>query len=361
LGRMLAQTSQRLGYRVTVLTGGTKDTPAGLVSETEIAAPFDDIDAIARFVAEADVITWEFENVETGWIEEAGEAGVPVRPDARVVRVTQDREFEKQALDELGIPVASWRRARSEHELATAAAELGLPVIAKTARWGYDGKGQARLEGLEDLAGVWTRLGEQRLVVESVVDFDRELSVVLARGLDGKVSDHGVMENTHVNHILDTTVVPARVPEAVSRRARAVGRAVIEGLDVVGVICVELFQVGDEVVVNEVAPRTHNSGHCTIEAAEASQFEQQLRAITGAPLGDGRCRDAAMVQLLGDLWTGNEPNWNEVLSDPAVHLHLYGKSDPRPGRKMGHITCVGEDVDTALRRALAARERVRRR
>jgi 5-(carboxyamino)imidazole ribonucleotide synthase len=208
---------------------------------------------------------------------------------------------------------------------------------------------------------VWAELGSVRVVVESVVDFDRELSVVVARNEAGVIVDHGVMENVHVNHILDSTVVPARVPTDVAGDATAIARTVVEGLDIVGLICVELFLSGSGLVVNEIAPRPHNSGHCTIEAAPASQFEQQLRAITGLPLGDGACRPAAMVQLLGDLWRKGEPHWADALVDPEVHLHLYGKAEPRPGRKMGHVTCLCESADAALQRADAARERVKRR
>ena len=359
LGRMLAHVGHRLGYRVVVFTGGPKDTPGGLVAEVEIAAPFDDAQAIARFVEEADVITWEFENVDTSWTSIADEAGVVVRPSADVVRIAQDRQLEKQALTALDIPVTAWRPARTIDELGGAVTALGLPVIAKTARWGYDGKGQTRIDREADVAAAWEELGGERLVVESVVEFEREVSVIVARGSDGEMADHGLMENVHVGHILDSSVVPARVPADRAVIAIGMARAIAEGLDAVGVICVEMFQVGPEMVVNEIAPRPHNSGHLTIDAAPTSQFEQQLRAITGLPLGDGGCRPAAMIQLLGDLWATGDPQWAEAMSDPTVHLHLYGKSEPRPGRKMGHITCVGDDPDAALRRADAARERVR--
>jgi 5-(carboxyamino)imidazole ribonucleotide synthase len=361
LGRMLAQACHRFGFRVVVFTGGPKDTPAGLVAETEIGAPFDDGDAIVRFVAEADVITWEFENVETAWTVAAEEAGIPVRPSAEVVRTVQDRQLEKQALVALGVPVAPWRPAATAEDLADAVDELGTPVIAKTARWGYDGKGQSRIDHPGSCATAWAELGGVRLVVESVVDLERELSVVAARNEAGAIADHGVMENVHVNHVLDSSVVPARVATAVAAEATAIARTVVEGLDIVGVVCVELFLAGRDLVVNEVAPRPHNSGHCTIEAAAASQFEQQLRAITGLPLGDGECRPAAMVQLLGDLWSEGEPDWAGALVDPGVHLHLYGKTPPRPGRKMGHMTYLCESADVALQRAHAARERVKRR
>ncbi|MCY3953965.1 MAG: ATP-grasp domain-containing protein, partial [bacterium] len=205
---------------------------------------------------------------------------------------------------------------------------------------------------------VFRRLGSVRLIVEQEVPFDREVSVVVARSASGAVADHGVMENVHVGGILDTTTVPARLPEEVTAAARRIAARLARHLDVVGVLCVEMFVVGSDLLVNEVAPRPHNSGHCTIEAAAVSQFEQQLRAVCGLPLGDGGCRPAAMAQLLGDLWAGGEPAWCEALSDPGIRLHLYGKRDPRPGRKMGHFTCVDATPELALKRVLAARERL---
>jgi len=355
LGRMLAQRARQHGYGVAVLTGGGPGTPAGALADVEVTGAFDDTAAVARFLAAADVVTWEFENVDVALAGAAEAAGVPVRPSGAIIGAAQDREREKEALTAVGATVAPWRPAESADQLAVAVAELGPPVIAKTARFGYDGKGQARLAGPEEAASTWSALGGHRLVVESVVEFARELSVVVARGLDGTVTDHGVMENTHVDHILDTTVVPAPVDATTTEAARKAAHRIAEGLDLVGVLCVELFDTAEGIVVNEIAPRPHNSGHCTIEAARTGQFEQQLRAITGQPLGDGTCRPAAMAQLLGDLWIDGEPDWSAVLADPDVHLHLYGKAEARPGRKMGHLTCVGDDTAGALRRVLEAR------
>ena len=356
LGRMLAQSAHQHGYRVAVLTGGGNDTPAGSVADVEIAAAHDDEQAVRRLIAESDVITWEFENVDPALADRAEAAGVPVRPSGRIIATAQDRELEKSALEAAGVPVAPWRPAHTLDELHTAIDELGTPAIAKVARFGYDGKGQVRIDDVHAVDEAWTRLGGERLVVEAVVPFARELSVVVARGVDGDVVDHGVMENDHVNHILDTTVTPARIPDARAERARSIARTVAEALELHGVLCVELFDTDDELVVNEIAPRPHNSGHCTIEAAPAGQFEQQLRAVCGLPLGDGSCRPAAMVQLLGEQWLDGDPDWAAVLDRADVHLHLYGKRDARPGRKMGHITCVGADPSTALERAMAARD-----
>ena len=366
LGRMLAHVAQRFGYRTAVLTGGGERTPAGSVADIEIAAAFDDSNAVQHFVDCAEVITWEFENVGLGVADAAADAGVPVRPGRQVVAATSDRGLEKRALIAAGAPVARYREAASATELAEALAALNGPLICKTARDGYDGKGQVRIPSRgttpdppPEPERLFEDMGSRRLVVEQVVPFDCEVAVVVARGVDGAVADHGVMENVHVGGILDTTVTPAHVPPEVAGEAKRLAARLAEHLDVVGVLCVEMFVVGTDLVVNEMAPRPHNSGHCTIEAAPASQFEQQLRAVCGLPLGDGACRPAAMVQLLGGLWAGGEPAWERALADPGVHLHLYGKRGARPGRKMGHITCVDSTLELALKRAVEARDRLR--
>lgn len=360
LGRMLAHAAQRFGYRTAVLTGGGERTPAGSVADIEIAAAFDDSAAVQRFVDCADVITWEFENVDLGVADAAASAGVPVRPGRRVVAATSDRGVEKRAIIAAGAPVAPYREAANPAELAAALAALDGPLICKTARDGYDGKGQVRIprRPRPDFDQVFEAMGSRRLVVEQEVPFDCEVSVVVARGVDGAVADHGVMENAHVDGILDTTVTPARLPAPVAGEARRLAARLAEHLEVVGVLCVEMFVVGTDLVVNEMAPRPHNSGHCTIEAASASQFEQQLRAVCGLPLGDGACRPAAMAQLLGHLWAGGEPAWERALADPGLHLHVYGKRDARPGRKMGHLTCVDSTPELALKRAIEARDRL---
>lgn len=355
LGRMLALAAHQHGYRVAVLTGGAKDTPAGSVAEIEIASSFEDETGVERFLAEVDVVTWEFENVDPALAAAAAEAGVAVRPSGAIIADAQDRGREKHALTAAGVAVAPWKPAETLAELEAAVSALGAPVIAKAARFGYDGKGQVRIADLSEVEGAWDALGGARLVVESVIPFERELSVVVARGANGEVVDHGVMENHHVNHILDTTRVPAAIDPERTAAARALAHRVAESWELVGVLCVEFFDTGTELLVNEVAPRPHNSGHCTIEAAPASQFDQQLRAVCGLPLGDGSCRPAAMVQLLGDLWADGEPDWLAALRDPSIHLHLYGKAEPRPGRKMGHLTCVGDNAADTLQRAVDAR------
>ena len=368
LGRMLSFEAHRLGYRVAVLTGGAKDTPGGRVADVEVAASYDDDLAVQRFVDLSDVITWEFENVEVGRLTDlAAQSGVPVRPAGSVITAAQDRGRERRALIASGAPVAAYREVVTAAELARAVADLGPPVIVKRVRFGYDGRGQVRLTTADraEVREVVDVLGPERLLVEEVVPFDAEISVVIARGINGEVAHHGVMENVHVNRILDTTVTPPlSVPPRVVEAAVDLSTVIVRYLDLVGVLCVEMFVTGDSLVVNEIAPRPHNSGHCTIEAASTSQFGQHVRAICGLPLGDGSCRPAAMVQLLGDLWndrSGRQPAWSEAMSDPGVHLHLYGKEEVRPGRKMGHITCTDTTVERALQRALAARGRLRQR
>jgi 5-(carboxyamino)imidazole ribonucleotide synthase len=230
-------------------------------------------------------------------------------------------------------------RSHPTHDLEAAVARLGTPAILKTASFGYDGKGQARIDRPADALAAWDRIARQPAVLEAFIDFERELSVVAARGADGAFAHYGVIENAHARHILDVSMAPARVPPEVAREATAIARATLEALDVVGVLCVELFLTRDgRVLVNELAPRTHNSGHLTIEAAHTSQFEQQLRAVCGLPLGStALVRPAAMANLLGDLWQDGEPRWTDALRRPGVHLHLYGKRDAKPGRKMGHV------------------------
>lgn len=361
LGRMLAQAARNLGYRVHVLSPNA-GAPAGQGADCDVVAAYSDLDALRRFARGVDVVTFEFENVPAAAAEALAEI-VPVRPAGGVLATTQHRLREKRFLRGAGFPLAPFRAAHSAAELRAAVAELGTPVIAKTAGWGYDGKGQVRIDSPAATAAAWAELGTDEAVVEAFVDFECELSVVAARGLGGEFAHWGVVENRHVRHILDLTIAPAQVPDDVARAAIEIARGVLTALDVVGVLCVELFATRDGgLVVNELAPRPHNSGHWTIEGAATSQFEQQLRAVCGLPLGSTRQhRPAAMANLLGDLWANGEPNWAAALAQPEVHLHLYGKTDPRPGRKMGHLTALGDTADEALRRVVAARAGLLRR
>lgn len=359
LGRMFTHTAQAHGYRVAVFTGGSQNTPAGTVADTEIAAGFDDDSALHHFVEGVDVVTWEFENVDLRVAAIAKQAGVEVHPSAQIVATTQDRWLEKEALKLAAVPLAPWRKITSEAQLSAAAEQLGLPMIVKAARFGYDGKGQLRVEHPNQVSDTWRALGTQRLVAEALVSFEREISVVVARSQQGEVITHTVMENHHINHVLDTTITPANISAEMANRAYDIATKLAHAWQLVGVMCVEMFVTPTALIVNEVAPRPHNSGHCTIEAAPASQFAQQLRALIGMPLGDGRCRPAAMVQLLGDLWLNGNPDWSKTYAANDVHLHLYGKREPHRGRKMGHMTAVGDDPRVLLGKLVSLREALR--
>jgi 5-(carboxyamino)imidazole ribonucleotide synthase len=355
LGRMMALAARRMGYRVHTISPDA-DSPTGQVADLEIPADYDDIDAIRAFARGVDVVTFEFENVSTAAADAAAEFA-PVRPSGASLHITQQRAREKAFLADRGFPVAPFTRVQSMDEFAVALGTVGLPAIVKTAAFGYDGKGQHRIESIERAEAVWALVGHQEAIVERLIDFDCEISVVAARGLDGAVVDYGAIENRHVNHVLDLSIAPARVPAAVAAEASALTRRIIDELGYVGVLCVEFFVTHDgRLLVNEIAPRPHNSGHLTIEACATSQFEQQVRAVCGLPLGSiEQARPAAMVNLLGDLWADGEPDWEAAMSTPGAALHLYGKGQPRAGRKMGHITVVADTVDQAIDRAVAAR------
>lgn len=356
LGRMFAIAARRMGYRVHTLSPDD-DTPTGQVADREIKAAYDDLDAVRGFARGVDVVTFEFENVSAAATAAAAEHA-PVRPAGSVLHTTQHRLREKGFLSGSGFPVAPFAPVRSLAELQAALATIGAPAVLKTAGWGYDGKGQAKIAGPGEAASAWEAIGGQEAVLEAFVDFDREVSVVAARGLDGAFSHFGVIENRHRNHILDVSTAPAAVPPEVEGEAVEIARGILEGLEVVGVLCVEMFLTRDgRLLVNELAPRPHNSGHLTFDACVTSQFEQQLRAICGLPLGSTELlRPAAMANLLGDLWAGGEPDWAAACALPDVKLHLYGKAAARPGRKMGHLTAMATTPEEAMRKVLAARQ-----
>lgn len=361
LGRMFTIAARRMGYRVATFSP-EQDTPTGQVADEEVVASYDDLDAIRAFARRVQVLTFEFENVPAAATEAAAEF-VPVRPAGRVLHVTQNRLREKTFLSEHGFPVTPFHAVNSLDELTDALCACGGQGILKTAGFGYDGKGQVRLDAGSDLGEVWPAYEGAPAVLEAFVPFERELSVVAARGMNGQILTYGVVENRHRNHILDLTIAPASVPDRVHREALRITEGILESLDVVGVLCVELFLHEDgSLLVNELAPRTHNSGHFTFDACLTSQFEQQLRAVCGLPLGSTeQLRPAAMVNLLGDLWGSGEPNWLSAAHFPDVKLHLYGKSMARPGRKMGHLTALASSPELAARRAWQAREALARR
>ncbi|MEX2260369.1 MAG: 5-(carboxyamino)imidazole ribonucleotide synthase [Bryobacteraceae bacterium] len=355
LGRMFAIAARRMGYRVHTFSPDS-DTPTGQVADKEHQASYEDLDAVRAFASSVSVVTFEFENVPAATVEACAES-VPVRPDGWILHVTQHRLREKTFLSRNGFPVAPFRAIHSPDELQAALGVLGYPAVLKSAGFGYDGKGQWKIDSPSDMAPALASMNGQEAVLEAFVDFERELSVVAARGMDGSFVHFGAIENTHRNRILDLSVAPAAVPPAIECEAVAIARSVLEKFGVVGVLCVEFFLARDgRLLINELAPRPHNSGHFTVDAAVTSQFEQQLRAVCGLPLGSSELlRPAAMANLLGDLWMKGEPDWRAACSLPETKLHLYGKMEPRPGRKMGHITALAHSAAEAAQRVQEAR------
>lgn len=358
LGRMFALAARELGYRIHILSPES-DSPAGQIGDEEYSCSYDDLDRIREFARRVHVVTFEFENVPAATTAAAAEF-VPVRPDGRVLHITQHRLREKTFLSEQGFPVTPFRRISSLSELQKAAHEVGLPAVLKTASFGYDGKGQVKLSSPDQLSDAWEQMNGAEAIYEAYVAFEKELSVVAARGLDREVAVFPVFENSHANHILDVTFAPAAIDARVAREACDLAAGILRKLDVVGLLTVEMFLTRDgRLLVNELAPRTHNSGHLTIDTCVTSQFEQQVRAVCGLPLGGTQLRQpSAMANLLGDLWSAGAPAWPAALLDPQVKLHLYGKAQARPGRKMGHLTATGATTQEAVERVMRARERL---
>jgi 5-(carboxyamino)imidazole ribonucleotide synthase len=353
---MFAIAARRMGYRVHTFSPET-DTPTGQVADVEIKAPYDDLNAVRGFASAVDVVTFEFENVPAATAEAAAERA-PVRPSGSVLHTTQHRLREKTFLRDHGFPVTPFVAVNSLEDLRAGLTELGCLAVLKTAGFGYDGKGQTKIISEDQAEAALAAAGKQEMILESWVDFACELSVIGARGVDGSFAHWGVIRNEHHNHILDVSVAPANLPSEITGRAIEITRAVLEQLDVVGVLCVEFFlTMSGELLINELAPRPHNSGHLTFDACVTSQFEQQLRAVCGLPLGSTELlRPAAMANLLGDLWKNGEPNWPAACAFPNVKLHLYGKLTPKPGRKMGHLTALAASADEAATLVRAARE-----
>jgi 5-(carboxyamino)imidazole ribonucleotide synthase len=360
LGRMFAQAAAAMGYHVVVFCEDA-DMPAGQVAHRVVIGPLNDQQAVERFASSCDVITLEFENIPAETISHCGQFA-PTYPAAAVLATAQNRLLEKGTLRDAGLPVTPYAEVCDAASLAAAAESLGWPMIVKTAQSGYDGKGQYRVASPNEADQVpWE--SSAHWIAEKLIDFDCEVSVIVARAPDGRCESFPVFENSHHNHILDLTLVPAAVSEELAEEACRVAVGAAETLGVVGLLCVEFFVSANQVLINEVAPRPHNSGHLTIEACVTSQFEQHVRAVCNLPLGSTRllCPAAAMVNLLGDLWNsdGSPPAWHRSLEDPAVSLHLYGKRAAKVGRKMGHLTVVGNDRDDVAKRAANAREKLR--
>jgi 5-(carboxyamino)imidazole ribonucleotide synthase len=355
LGRMFAIAARRMGYRVHTFSPD-EDTPTGQLADREVAARYDDAEAVRDFARGVDVLTFEFENIPVQTVEWAA-AHCVVRPAAKVLHICQHRLREKEFLDQAAIPLPGFMAVGSAGDLAVAATELGLPAVLKTAAFGYDGKGQRKIAPGDNLTEAWAPFAGTGAVLEQFVRFEKEISVLVARGADGATATYPVCENVHRNHILDVTIVPANIPPQTAEKARSLAVRIAERLDLVGLLAVEMFLLADGgILINELAPRPHNSGHFSFDASVTSQFEQQLRAVCGLPLGNtDSLRPAAMVNLLGDVWAGGEPDWAAVLAMPDVKLHLYGKAEPRAGRKMGHLVAFGATTADAAQRAIAAR------
>ena len=360
LGRMFAMAARRLGYRVHTLAP-EHDTPTGQIADVEIEASYDDLPQVRAFARSVHVVTFEFENVSARAAAAAAEEAI-VRPSGRALEIAQHRLREKTFLAGRGLPVTPFAAVESAEDLIAALRKIGRPAVLKTAALGYDGKGQIRIQADTDPEEAWGALGRRESVLEAFLDLDREISVIGARGVDGSFSPFDPIENTHRHHILDVSVAPADVPAAIARQAVEATRTVMDALEYVGILCIEFFLTCDgQLLINELAPRPHNSGHLTFDACRTSQFEQQVRAICGLPLGSPELlRPAAMANILGDLWAHGEPDWPAALEHPDVKLHLYGKSAPRPGRKMGHLTALGSTREQAQTLVVRAREALNR-
>jgi len=352
LGRMFTMAAQSMGYKVLVLDPGS-DSPAGSVADGHIQADYADDAALAEMAARCLSATTEFENVPAESLRRLSERCV-VSPAAGSVAVAQDRIREKLFLRDHGFATAPFAVIRSAADLRAPEVNSLLPGILKVSRFGYDGKGQVRVRAASELAEAFATLSSEACVLEKQLVLQKELSVVVARGFDDAVVTFPVSENEHANGILDLSIVPARVAPDVATEARQQAIDLANKLNYHGVLCVEYFVLGDgRLLVNEIAPRPHNSGHYTIDACVTSQFEQQVRVMCSSPLGDtSMLRPSVMLNLLGDVWANGQPHWETVLRHRGAKLHLYGKSEPRPGRKMGHVTVLAQQTEVALATAL---------
>ena len=354
LGRYAVMAAASMGYR-TIVLDPDPSAPAGVLAHEHLVAAYDDPDALRRLAFDCDAVTTEFENPPAAALEELA-ATVVVAPSPAAVRIAQYRVAEKAFLVENGFPVGRYQILEGDDPKVDASL-VDAGAIVKTARLGYDGKGQRPVAGVAETLAAWAELGGVACVIEERLALQTELSVIVGRTATGDVEAWPVAENTHVDGILDLSVVPAAVPAKLADRAVGVAMAIADALDYVGVLAVELFVVDGELLVNELAPRPHNSGHWTLDASVTSQYEQQVRAVCGLGLGSTAMTAPAiaMVNLLGDLWEGGDPDWAVVLADPNAKLHLYGKSEARPGRKMGHLTVTARGTTAATARALELR------
>jgi len=354
LGRMFTVAARTLGYRVTVLDPDPL-SPAAEFATGHLNTAYTHPVSLSELAQTCAAVTTEFENAPAEALVTLAEKTL-VRPSGNAVAVAQDRSREKAFIASRGLPVGPYADVRDEADFASALERVKLPAILKTARFGYDGKGQATIASRDDLARLFAEWKRAPCVLEERLALDLEISVILARAADARVAVFPVAENRHANGILDLTIAPARIPDALAAEAADLAVRLANCLDYVGVLAVEMFVVGARLLVNEIAPRPHNSGHFTIDACRTSQFEQQVRVLCGLPLGDPTPHSpAVMVNLLGDIWGAGEPRWEAVLRHPGAHLHLYGKREARPARKMGHVTVCEATLERALEVAMAIR------
>jgi len=367
LGRFFVIAAHEMGYQVTVLDPD-KNSPAGKIADVHICANFDDVSALEKMAATCQAFTTEFENVPAASLEKLAHTST-VCPSANSVAIAQNRVLEKNFIKDAGLPVAPFAVINTMQDLPDDASSL-YPAILKVARFGYDGKGQARVKNQAEAQKAFVEFRQEICVLEKMLPLDLEVSVVLARDAEGRIAAFPTAENSHLNGILDISIAPARTSEVLKANAQALAKKLAEKLDYVGVLGVEFFVVGKDLLVNEIAPRPHNSGHYTIDACITNQFEQQVRVMAGLPLGSPDLHsNAVMVNILGDSWFSNaksarekidtlEPAWNMAFGHANLKLHLYGKHEPRQGRKMGHFTVIGKDADAALNTALIARNQL---
>lgn len=351
LGRMFTIAARTMGYRVIVLDPDPH-SPAGAIANLHLEAEYLHDQALAGMGQECAAVSTEFENVPGSALERLAE-DCAVRPSAAAVRPTQDRLDEKAFLDNAGLPTTPWAPVREAADITTAIEKVGTPAVLKRAQGGYDGKGQAMIGEAGEVEAAFSGLGEAPCILERRIDLARELSVIVCRAADGTVACYPPGENVHVDGILATTRVPAPIDDSLAEQARRIAADTATALDYCGVLGVELFVAADgAVMINELAPRPHNSGHYTLDASATTQFEQQVRLLCGlAPGATDLQSPVAMVNLLGDLWNDGDPDWTRVFDHPGAKLHLYGKREPRPGRKMGHVNVLADDADTALQTA----------
>ena len=354
LGRFFVIAAHELGYKVTVLDPD-QNSPAGKIADVHICAAYDDQAALAEMAKTCEAITTEFENVPAATLDFLAQSRV-VHPSASAVAIAQHRVSEKTFFRDSGLPVGQFVVINSEADLPANDSAI-YPAILKVARFGYDGKGQARVADQAQARAAFANFKYETCVLEQMLPLDYEVSVVLARDAQGNIAAFPVAENSHLNGILDVSIAPARGSDVIKAKAQALATQIAEKLGYVGVLGVEFFVSEGKLLVNEMAPRPHNSGHYTIDACVTNQFEQQVRALTGLPLGDAHLHsNAVMVNILGDVWkNGEEPAWDKAAAHPALKLHLYGKHEARPGRKMGHYTVLGQDRDAVINQALVAR------